>query len=85
MVYSFKELMELIFVVTGQKSILIPLPFKVAMLQAFFLQMFPKPILTCDQVELLKYDNIISKGQNGFKSLGIEPRSVELIIPRYLK
>ena len=77
--------MELIFVVTGQKSILIPLPFKVAMLQAFFLQMFPKPILTCDQIELLKYDNIISKGRNGFKSLGIEPRSVELIIPRYLK
>ena len=85
MIYSFKELMELISRISGQKSILIPIPFKVAMLQAFFLQMLPKPLLTCDQVELLKYDNIILKGHNDFKLLGIEPRMAELIIPRYIK
>ncbi len=84
-IYSFKELMEIIFSVTGQKSILIPIPFKVAKVQAFFLQMFPKPLLTCDQVELLKYDNVILKGPNGFKLLGMEPRMLELIVPRYLK
>ena len=50
----------------------------------FFLQMFPNPILTCDQVELLKYDNIVSNDANQFKQLGIKPKSAELILPEYL-
>ena len=38
-----------------------PLPFALAKLQAQFLQFLPKPLLTPDQVELLKTDNVVSE------------------------
>ena len=39
---------------TERKRLLVPLPFALAKLQAWFLQFLPKPLLTPDQVELLK-------------------------------
>ena len=84
-VYSFKELMQLILSVTKRKRLLIPIPFKIAMVQAYFLQMLPNPLLTCDQVKMLKHDNVVQHGRNGFKDLGIEPAIVEMILPTYLK
>ena len=39
---------------------LVPLPFGLARIQARFLQMLPKPLLTVDQVEMLKVDNVVS-------------------------
>ena len=83
-VYSFKELMELILRVTGRESLLVPVPFALAMLKATFLQMLPKPLLTRDQVKLLKYDNVVSNGALTFADLGIQPDSVEAILPSYL-
>jgi NADH dehydrogenase len=83
-IYSFKELMELMLSVINRNRVLVPIPFMVARVEAFFLQMFPNPILTCDQVELLKYDNIVSNDANQFKQLGIKPKSAELILPEYL-
>ena len=41
--------------------LLVPLPFALAKLQATFLQYLPKPLLTPDQVELLKTDNVVSR------------------------
>ena len=46
--------------VTGRKRLLLPLPFALAEVQAWFLQFLPKPPLTPDQVELLKTDNVVS-------------------------
>ena len=47
----------------GKKRILLPLPLVVAQITAFFFQMFPKPLITIDQLKLLKYSNIPS-GKN---------------------
>ena len=46
---------------TERKRLLLPLPFWLARLQAWFLQFLPNPPLTPDQVELLKRDNVVSE------------------------
>lgn len=83
-VYSFKELMELLMAETGRKRFLLPLPFAIASIEAFFLELWPKPLLTRDQVTLLKRDNVVSEGALGFKDLGIAPKAAEVIVPTYL-
>ncbi len=51
-----KRLLELI----DKKRILISFPLPLANLSAKFFQLFPNPLLTEDQLRLLKYDNITS-------------------------
>ena len=82
--YSFKELLQLILRETGRRRALIPMPFGIAFLKAAFLQLLPKPLLTIDQVRLLKKDNVVSPTAPGLADLGITPTSVEAVIPSYL-
>jgi uncharacterized protein YbjT (DUF2867 family) len=83
-IYSFKELMQLILKETERRRVLVPLPFGLAMLKAAFLQILPKPLLTMDQVRLLKKDNVVSQTAVGLTDLGITPTSVEAVVPSYL-
>jgi uncharacterized protein YbjT (DUF2867 family) len=83
-VYSFKELMQLILRETGRRRALVPLPFGLAALKAMFLQLLPKPLLTPDQVRLLKKDNVVAPTAAGLADLGITSTSVEAVIPSYL-
>lgn len=83
-IYSFKELLQIILRETGRKRALVPLPFGLASLKAAFLQILPNPILTMDQVKLLKHDNVVSPTAAGLADLGITPTSVEAVIPSYL-
>ena len=48
-----------------------------------FLQFLPKPLLTPDQVTLLKSDNVVG-GPETLASLGIVPTSIEAEVPSYL-
>jgi NADH dehydrogenase len=82
--YSFKQLMQLILRETGRRRALIPVPFALASLKAAFLQLLPNPLLTMDQVRLLKTDNVVSPTAAGLADLGITPTSVEAVIPSYL-
>jgi NADH dehydrogenase len=87
-VRTFKELMEFVLETTERRRFLIPIPFGLARLQATFLQFMPKPLLTPDQVELLKADNIVSAAAEAegrtLNGLGIEPTTMETIVPSYL-
>ena len=87
-VRSFKELMVYVLSVTERRRLLVPLPFGIAKLQAFFLQFLPTPLLTPDQVELLRTDNVVSAGAisegRTLSGLGIEPAAMEAIVPGYL-
>lgn len=83
-VYSFKEIMDLLLSVTGRNRFLAPLPFGLAKFTAWFLEFWPKPLLTPDQVESLKRDNVVSGKNPGFKELGIVPAAAEAILPTYL-
>jgi NADH dehydrogenase len=87
-VRTFKQLMEYVLAVTGRKRLLIAIPFPLAKFQAAFLQLLPKPLLTRDQVELLKTDNVVSAAAASegrtLQGLGIEPVAMESIVPSYL-
>ena len=60
---SLKDILKKLLKLIGKKRILLPLPLVVAQISAFFFQMFPKPLITIDQLKLLKYSNIPS-GKN---------------------
>ncbi|MDA9604661.1 complex I NDUFA9 subunit family protein [Candidatus Pelagibacter sp.] len=58
---TLKEILRKLSKLINKNRILIPLPFFLANLSAKLFQIFPKPLLTVDQLKLLKYDNIPSK------------------------
>tara|TARA_B100000941_G_C28467754_1_gene534589 strand:- start:450 stop:1409 length:960 start_codon:yes stop_codon:yes gene_type:complete len=58
--FTFKEIIEKLLELIEKKRILIPLPFFIASISANFFQLFPRPLLTQDQLKLLRYDNIPS-------------------------
>jgi uncharacterized protein YbjT (DUF2867 family) len=87
-VRTFKELMEFVLATIERKRLLMPIPFFVARIQAMFLQYLPTPLLTPDQVELLRSDNIVSESaaadKRTLQGLGIEPEPIQAIVPSYL-
>jgi NADH dehydrogenase len=83
-VYSFRALMELMLQAIGRRRLLVPLPFALASLQAFFLEWLPVPPLTRDQVRLLKRDTVVGPNALTLADLGIAATAMESIIPTYL-
>ena len=66
-VLTFKEILQKILFSMKKKRVLLPIPFPLAKLTAKILQLFPSPLLTEDQLRLLKYDNCVSnKYKNNF-------------------
>jgi len=66
-VISLKEILKKLLKLINKNRLLIPLPYFVANLSARLFQLFPKPLLTLDQLILLKYDNITTnKYQTNF-------------------
>ena len=82
--YSFRELMEILLTEIKKKRFLIPIPFVAAKFQSYFLQMMPNPLLTPDQVELLKHNNIVSGDHPTLKDLGITGTPIQSILPKYI-
>jgi NADH dehydrogenase len=87
-VRSFKQLMDYVLAVIERRRLLLPIPFALARMQAQILQFLPKPLLTPDQVELLKRDNVVSEDAvregRTFAAFGIEPTAMEAVVPDYL-
>lgn len=83
-ILTLKEMMQIMLAVTDRKRWLINIPFSLAMIQAFFMELLPAALLTRDQVALLKYNNVIN-GVNGLKTLGIKPTTFQAGIFHYLK
>ena len=59
-ILTFKQIIQKLLKLIDKKRILISLPISLANLSAKFFQLLPKPLLTQDQLKLLKYDNIPS-------------------------
>ena len=57
---TFKEILNRLLVLINKKRILIPFPLSLSILTAKLFQILPKPLITVDQIRLLKYDNILS-------------------------
>jgi len=57
---TFKDILEILLNLIDKKRLLVPFPLPIAKLSAKLFQLLPKPLLTEDQLRLLKYDNITS-------------------------
>ena len=70
-VMTFKEILLSLMELINKKRILLPVPLFFGKVMAKLFELTPKPLLTSDQLRLLKYDNVFS---NKFKtnfSLGV--------------
>ena len=82
--FTFKELMKILLKQIKKKRFLVPIPFSLAKFQGKILQLLPKPPLTTDQVEMLKYDNIVTNKYPTLKDLKISPKTLESVLPDYI-
>ena len=57
---SFKEILEKLLSLTEKKRLLLPMPISFAKMTAHIFELLPKPLITNDQLRLLKYDNVLS-------------------------
>jgi NADH dehydrogenase len=87
-VKSFRELMQFMLAIIQRRRLLLPIPFALAHVQAWFLQFMPKPLLTPDQVELLRGNIIVSveakREGRTLEALGIDPIAMATVVPSYL-
>jgi nucleoside-diphosphate-sugar epimerase len=70
-IISFKELLQKLLNLIGKKRILVPFPLPLAKFSARFFELLPNPLLTSDQLRLLKYDNISSGKYKTNSEIGI--------------
>ena len=83
-VLTFKEIIKILLRLIDKRRLLINMPFFIANLSANFFQLFPKPLLTTDQLRLLKYDNIPSKKYKTNLDIGIpSKKSFEVEVKKY--
>lgn len=81
--YSLRELVEYTAKVLGLKRRVIGLGDGLSKLQAQLLELVPGKPFTMDNYHSLQIPSICS--DNGFARLGITPRSLETIVPGYLR
>lgn len=91
--YTYKELMQLMLKEIGRPRPFASIPFSIAPAMGIVGELlgalpFLDPPITRDQIRLLRSDNVVGvSGEEGLGvigDLGIEPKSVEAILPSYL-
>jgi len=81
---SLKNILKRLLKLINKNRLLIPLPLFAATLSAKIFQLLPKPLLTIDQLKLLKYDNILSKKYQSNSDIGIpSKRAFEAEVEKY--
>tara|TARA_B100000787_G_scaffold162940_1_gene144143 strand:- start:668 stop:1636 length:969 start_codon:yes stop_codon:yes gene_type:complete len=75
-VISLKEILKKLLKLIGKNRFLVPLPFFIANMSANLFQLFPNPLLTVDQLKLLKYDNISSKKYQTNSDIGVPSKRI---------
>lgn len=89
---TLREWMQVMLEVIHRRRIIIGLPFWMARIIAFGLDMVQfasfglvtNRIVTRDQLRLLARDNVVSEGARGLADLGIQPIAAETVLPDYL-
>lgn len=90
-VNSFRELMQQMLQVIRRRRLIVNIPFWIAGIMGWWMELvqtvtagiIPAQI-TRDQARSLRTDNVVSEGARGFADLGIEPTSLEAVLPDYL-
>jgi uncharacterized protein YbjT (DUF2867 family) len=83
-VISLKVILQKLLKLINKNRLLIPFPFFAANISAKLFQLFPKPLLTVDQLILLKYDNISSNKYQTNSDVGVpSTRQFEQEVEKY--
>jgi NADH dehydrogenase len=90
-VATMRGLMNTMLEAVRRRRLVLNIPFFAARIMAFFFELGGKltlgiaPVMiTGDQVKNLRIDNVVSDDAKGFADLGIEPVSMQVILPDYL-
>ena len=87
-ILTFRQLMEFVLRTIGRRRLLLPVPWWLATVQGAVLGLLPSPLLTVDQVRLLRRDTVVSPAAGSDKrtleGLGIVPEGIETLVPAYL-
>jgi uncharacterized protein YbjT (DUF2867 family) len=84
-VYDMLEILKIVNRETMRNRQIWGMPYLIAQVKALFLQFLPTPLLTPDQVKLLRIGSVASGRAPGLEAFAITPTPVELIVPTYLK
>jgi uncharacterized protein YbjT (DUF2867 family) len=84
-IYTYEELLRILAREAGLKPILIPVPFAAWQALAWIAEMMPSPLITRNQVELMRIDNVPSSEIPGFGELGISPHAIEETLQQILR
>lgn len=91
-VRTFRELMQEMLGVIQRRRLIVNMPFWIARLMAFALDMGQRltgglvhnGMITRDQVRSLAVDNVVAPNAKGLADLGIQPMATEAVLPEYL-
>ncbi|MFN4157215.1 MAG: complex I NDUFA9 subunit family protein [Gemmobacter sp.] len=91
-VASFRDLMHRMLEVIMRRRLVVNIPFFAARIMGFgfdalqtvSLGLFQNGMITRDQVRNLARDNVVAEGAKGFADLGIQPATMEAVLPEYL-
>lgn len=90
-VESFRALMQRMLAIIQRRRLVMNIPFGLARMMAAGFKLLQTATfglvrgpITADQVANLATDNVVSPGARGFGALGIEPVSMEAVLPGYL-
>ena len=83
-ILTFRQVYEQIFFFFLTPKFLLPIPWGLARAQAVIFSLFPKPLLTSDQLISLQTDNVVTKGSLTLSDLGLVPTALHSILPGYL-
>ena len=70
-IITFKEILQRLLNLINKKRLLIPFPLPLAEISASLFEIMPNPILTRDQLRLLKYDNILTGKYKSNSEIGV--------------
>ena len=73
-IINFKDIIKRLLKLIDKKRILINFPISIARISALFFELLPKPLLTTDQLRLLKYDNILTRKYKSNSDIGVPPK-----------
>ena len=84
-VFTLKQLVQLAGQYSGHDKPVIGLPDGLARIQAALMELAPgEPIMSRDNLDAMKVDNVASGKLAGLEALGITPAAVSAVVPFYL-
>jgi uncharacterized protein YbjT (DUF2867 family) len=84
-IFTLKQLVQLAGQYSGNDKPVIGLPDALARIQATLMELAPgEPIMSRDNLDAMKVDNIASGKLPGLQALGITPASLNAVVPFYL-